>query len=69
MSTTEIIKEIHRLPYYKRLLVIRKALRSLQESTNKKLEKAASVLLDNYKNDKEFTAFSILDFENFYESR
>lgn len=33
------------------------------------MEKAAAALLGDYKNDQELTAFTNLDFENFYEAK
>lgn len=69
MSTREIIQSIKQLPFNKRLLVIERVLQSVQESTDTQLEKAAKVLLDDYKNDKNLTAFTDLDFETFYEAR
>lgn len=70
MLTQEIIKEINQLPISKRFLVIEKTLKSIRQSELKdKMEKAADKLLLFYKSDEELTAFSKLDFENFYETR
>lgn len=69
MSTREIIQSIKQLPFNKRLLVIEKVLLTVQESTDAQLEKAAKALLNDYKKDKNLTAFTNLDFENFYEAR
>lgn len=69
MTIKEIIKEIEQLPYEKRLL-IEKALRSMKKvETDNQLRLAADALYDNYKNDKELTAFTVLDGEEFYEPR
>ena len=70
METSEIIKEIRKLPVNKRMLIIERILKSIREGeTHKKMEFAVGVLRDDYKNDKELTVFTSLDFENFYETR
>ena len=70
MRTSEIIKEIQRLPIQKRIFVIEKTIHSLrkQEDTNQ-FKKAADSLCSDYKSDKELVAFTNLDFEDFYEAR
>lgn len=70
MRTSEIIKEIQRLPIQKRIFVIEKTIHSLrkQEDTNQ-LKKAADSLCSDYKSDKELITFTNLDFEDFYEIR
>jgi hypothetical protein len=69
MSSKEIIQVIKKLPFNERLLVIQKALKTLDESAGTELEKAAKTLLPDYVKDKNLTAFTALDFENFYEAR
>ncbi len=70
MRTTDLIKEIQRLPMQKRILVIEKTIHSIRKEENTNLlKKAADVLYVNYKTDKELTEFTNLDFENFYEAR
>jgi hypothetical protein len=69
MSTKEIIEGIKQLPFQERLIVIEKAIKSLHATGNSKLEKAAKALMADYKNDKNLTAFTTLDFEDFYEAR
>jgi len=70
MRTNEIIKEIQRLPVQKRIYVIEKTIQSIrkQEDANL-LKKAADALLVDYKSDKELTAFTNIDFEDFYEAK
>lgn len=70
MRTNELIKEIQRLPIQKRIFVIEKSIHSLrkQEETNQ-MKKAADVLYSDYNSDKELTAFTDIDFEEFYEAR
>jgi predicted metallopeptidase len=70
MGTTEIIKEIKRLPVDKRLRIIEQTLKFIREAESKKqIEKAVGALSNDYSNDKELTALTSLDFEDFYEAR
>jgi len=69
-QTASIIHEIDNLPAYKRMFIVEQIIRSIrlnnQENT---LAVAADRLYDDYKNDKELTAFTQLDCEDFYEPR
>lgn len=70
MSTTEIIKEIQTLPIESRWRIIEQTLRSIKEAGNQNLlQEAAEILYQDYRNDKELTAFTDLDLEGFYEAR
>jgi len=70
MSTTEIIELINQLPINTRLEVIEKTLKSLRiHSESHQLSIAAEALYNDYKTDKDLTAFTDIDFENFYEAR
>ena len=70
MKTEEIIKEIQRLPIDQRFYVIERAIKSIRRQDDKKqLEKAADALYSDYKSDEELTAFTKIDFEDFYETR
>lgn len=70
METSEIIRAIRKLPVSKRMLIVEKTLKTIRESeTRKKMVNAAESLFEDYKNDKELTAFSQLDFEGFYETK
>ena len=70
MKTSELIKEIERLPIRKRIYVIQRTIHTIakQEDTTV-MTNAVSALLEDYKSDKELTAFTKLDFETFYEAR
>lgn len=70
MKTSELIKEIERLPIRKRIYVIERTIHNIgkQEDLNM-MTKAANTLLNDYKLDNELTAFATLDFEAFYEAR
>lgn len=70
MGTNEIIREITRLPINRRILIVERTLKSIREKEEKdKIEKAVSTLLNDYSTDKELTAFTGIDFEEFYEAR
>ena len=70
MRTSELIREIRKLPLSKRIYVIEKAIHSIREQEEKKqMKKAVDLLLDDYKNDKELIEFTNLDFEDFYEAK
>jgi hypothetical protein len=69
MSTKEILNSIKQLPFNQRLSLIEKALKTLYESENTQLEKAANSLLADYNNDSNLTAFTSIDFDKFYEAR
>ncbi len=70
MQTLDLIQEIQRLPLTKRFYVIEETLKSIKkEEMQQQMELAANELYDDYVNDKELTAFTSLDFENFYETR
>ncbi len=70
MSTDEIIKEIQRLPVQKQILVIEEIIRSIRKKAQEnQMEMAAEALYEDYKNDKDLTAFTGIDFDNFYETK
>lgn len=69
MTTENIIRELDKLPLTDRLLVIEHTLKSIRTEKQKSLKAAVDTLYDDYKNDKELTAFTQLDNEPFYETR
>ena len=70
METTDIIKEIKRLPLSKRFIVIEETIKSIKkEEMGNQMKMVAEDLYEDYLNDKELTAFTSLDFEHFYETR
>lgn len=70
MNTDEIIREIENLPIQKRIYVLEKTILSIRKAEETShIHKAADALHADYKTDKELTAFTVLDFENFYETR
>jgi hypothetical protein len=70
MRTTEIIREIQRLPLSKRIYIVEKTIHSIRKQEDKDtMLKAADALLADYKGDSDLTAFTNLDFEAFYEAK
>lgn len=69
MTTTDIIQELDRLPLADKLLIIERTLKSIRIEKAKSLKIAVDTLYDDYKTDKELTAFTKLDKEPFYETR
>ena len=70
METKEIINEIEKLPRSKKIWVIERAIHSLRVQEMKdRLLIALEELYNDYKNDKELTSFTTIDFDSFYVSR
>ena len=69
MTTTNILRELDKLPLTDKLFVIERTLKSIRIETEKSLTTAVDNLYDDYKNDKDLTAFTNLDKESFYETR
>lgn len=70
METKEIIKQIEKLPVAKRILVVEHTLKSIREKELKeKLTKAVKDMQEDYKINSDLTAFTDIDFEEFYEAR
>jgi len=70
MRTDELIREIQKLPVQKRIYVIEKSLHSLRNQEEKKaMNEAVELMWTDYKSDKELTAFTKIDFEDFYETK
>lgn len=68
MKTQEIIKEIQQLPISKRIYIIERTIHFIRkQEEQKQLKTAADALYDDYKYDNELTAFTNLDFEDFYQ--
>ena len=66
----ELIKEIQKLSVRKRIYVIERSLYILRKQEDEaQMKRAADDLREDYLSDKELTAFTNLDFENFYETR
>lgn len=69
MTPENIIRELDKLPLMDKLLVIERTLKSIRTEKQKSLKAAVDTLYNDYKEDKELTAFTQLDNEPFYETR
>jgi hypothetical protein len=70
MQTIRLIQEIQRLSLEKKIELIEETLKSIKkEEISNQLLIAAESLYEDYGKDKELTAFTSLDLENFYEAR
>lgn len=70
MQTIDLIQEIQRLPLTKRFYVVEETIKSIKkEEMSHQMELAANELYSDYVNDKDLTAFTSLDFDNFYETK
>ena len=66
-----LLEEIYSLPlrYYNEIVDFVGYIKEKKVKEYNKLEKAAEMAADEYRNDKELTSFSVLDCEDFYETR
>jgi hypothetical protein len=70
MKTKELIKEIQKLPVRDRIYVIERSMHLIRKQEEEgRMKMAADELYEDYRTDKELTAFTDLDLENFYETR
>jgi hypothetical protein len=71
MQTQVLISEILNLPIDDRITIIKQTIDSIQSDVSiKKINtrKAAELLLEEYQKNKELTAFTAIDSEDFYEA-
>ncbi|NHE57814.1 hypothetical protein [Cyclobacterium plantarum] len=70
MKTRDLIKEIQKLPVSERFYIIERSMQLIRKQENEsQMKKAVDLLYEDYVADEELTAFTDLDFENFYETR
>jgi len=70
MGTNEILKEIKKLPLQKQILILEKTLKNIrEEELNVNMKKAVEILKNDYKRDNTLTEFTVLDSDQFYETR
>jgi hypothetical protein len=61
MQTAQLMQEIFKLPLDKKFFVVEQTLKSIKsEEGNMHLAVAAEIMYDDYMNDKELTAFSLI---------
>lgn len=70
MKTEQLIKELQKLPAEKRMYVIERSIQIIRKGEeDDQIKKAVNELFEDYRSDKELTAFTALDLENFYETK
>lgn len=70
MQTKDLLQEIQRLPLTKRIYVVEEAIKSIKkEEMSNQMEMAANELYNDYLKDKELTAFTSIELDNFYETK
>jgi hypothetical protein len=69
MSTKELLEKIKKLPVESQIEIVTQTMKSIDKVLEDKMIIAADELHDDYKNDKELTAFTEIDLDNFYEAR
>jgi len=71
LDRVNLIQEIDTLPphYYREVIDFIGYIKAKKVKDTLSLEKAAEMAADEYRNDKELTAFTALDGEAFYEAR
>ncbi len=70
MNTKELVQEIEILTLDKKVWLVQEVLKSIRrQEIGNSMRNAAESLYEDYKNDRELTIFTNLDFENFYETK
>jgi hypothetical protein len=70
MGTVQIIQEIQKLSIDKKFHVVEETIKAIkQEETSNQMDLAVKLLYNDYTSDKELTAFTALDLQEFYEAR
>lgn len=70
MSTSEILENINRLTPAEKLFIIEKTFKDLFHfNAVQQMTLAAEAMENEYKTNKELTAFESLDLEDFYEAK
>jgi hypothetical protein len=69
MGTKEILQEIKKLPYTERLVIVEETLKIIKEEPDKSMENGVKEMESEYKTNKDLTAFSSLDKDDFYEAK
>lgn len=70
MKEIDLLKELIKLPFKKRMFIIEKVIHSIrEEEESNEMYQAAEDLFEDYNTDKDLTAFTDLDPEDFYETK
>ncbi|WP_056928550.1 hypothetical protein [Candidatus Symbiothrix dinenymphae] len=68
--TMDVLHEIYRLPISERMYIVERTIHSVRaEDSVHSLEKAVNLMADEYRTNKELTAFTHLDNADFHETR
>jgi hypothetical protein len=68
MQTAALLNQIRQLPLYDRMLIVERTIHSMRTEAGA-LENSAALMSAEYRTNKELTAFTQLDVEDFYEAR
>jgi hypothetical protein len=66
-ATAVLLNQIYHLPVNERMLIVERTVHSIRAGKND-MATAAALMADEYRNDRELTAFTQLDMENLYET-
>ncbi len=69
MSKEEILNEISLMSLDDRKEIIQFAMKSLERDSKAEMKDAVEEMLVEYKTNKELTAFTSIDFDEFYEAK
>ncbi|MGM0582393.1 MAG: hypothetical protein ACQETL_17065 [Bacteroidota bacterium] len=69
MSKEEILNEISLMSFDDRKEIIQFAMKSLERDSKAEMKDAVEEMLVEYKTNKELTAFTSIDFDEFYEAK
>jgi len=69
MSKEEILNEISLMSFDDRKEIIQFAMKSLERDSKAEMKDAVEEMLVEYKTNKELTAFTSIDFDEFYEEK
>lgn len=69
MSKREILNQIQDLLASDKVWLVEETLKSLKQTENQGMAIAADMMMDEYKRNKELTAFTDIYFDAFYEAR
>jgi len=68
MEALEIIRNTKRLPLSQQMLIAERIIHSMRQSEQLSMEAAVESLYEDYTTDESLTAFTQLDYEDFYEA-
>ena len=69
MSKKEILNEIQNLPDEDKFWLVEETLKSLRKIAREQMSVAANELVEEYRKNRELTAFTDIDLDHFYQVR